>query len=80
MIEPKRYDVTESYGLGDMREEEYGNYVHYDDYARIKAKLDNVIKAGNAMAEVCGWDFFNTEPADRLVADWLAAKEGNPQP
>lgn len=44
MSEPKRYEVTESYGLGDMREDAQGNYVHYEDYASLKAKVERLEK------------------------------------
>lgn len=43
---------------------------------RLQAEVERLRKAGDAMAEVCGWDFIDTEPADRLVANWNAAKEG----
>ena len=46
MNEPKRYEVTESYNLGDMREDAQGNYVRYEDYARLKAEVD-MLKASS---------------------------------
>jgi len=34
--EPKRYDVTESFGLGDMIESSYGNWVRWEAYEELK--------------------------------------------
>ena len=42
MSDVKRYEVTESYGLGDMREDAQGGWVRYDDYALLKAEVERL--------------------------------------
>ncbi|NBS71395.1 hypothetical protein EBT31_21160 [bacterium] len=76
MSEPKRYawEVNAENDF-DLIEHSEGEYVRYADYARLKAEVERLTKAGDAMAdeliqeygrEVClkfGW--FN---------GWIAAK------
>jgi hypothetical protein len=49
MNDPKRYEVTESYGLGDMREDAQGNYVRYEDYANLLAEVEQLKDALNKL-------------------------------
>ena len=74
MSEPKRYEL---YVEASLQAEEGGEWVKYEDYARLKAEVERLTKAGDAMAEeliqeygreVClkfGW-----------FKGWNAAKEG----
>jgi hypothetical protein len=39
MSEPKRYD---SYGPHSIKESWYGEYVRYEDYARLKAEVERL--------------------------------------
>lgn len=51
-----------------------GKYVSYEDYARLKAQVERLTKAGDAMREsiICG-----TSSDDiQAVLGWDAAKEG----
>ena len=84
MSEPKiqRWECeTNEFGDSDMQKNNIGNYVRYEDYVRLKAQVERLTKAGDAMAEeliqeygreVClkfGW-----------FKGWNAAKEGKGQP
>ena len=57
-----------------------GEYVLHADYARLKAEVERLRKAGDGlmfegetMAHEVSW---NPAPWDRVVAAWVAAKEG----
>jgi len=66
--EPKRYKV------GKIGTTEMIDCVSYDDYARLKAEVERLTKAGDAMREsiICG-----TSSDDiQAVLEWDAAKEG----
>ena len=68
MSEPKRYKV------GKIGTTEMIDCVSYDDYARLKAEVERLTKAGDAMREsiICG-----TSSDDiQAVLEWDAAKEG----
>lgn len=60
MIEPKVMEFSE------------GEYVLHSDYARLKAEVERLTKAGDAMADECS----NFQGAWPLIKDWHAAKEG----
>jgi len=86
MSEPKRYhhfikvysksfiDVTGArycYPDAGMTEDKDGKYVEYEDYARLKAEVERLSKAGDAMAARLMYQGYpETVPA------WSAAKEG----
>jgi len=44
--------------------------------ARLKAEVERLTKAGDAMADVCGWDCNDQSAADALVEAWNSAKKG----
>jgi hypothetical protein len=81
MSEPKRYSIVADYQApwAKMHEFNAGGWVKWEDYARLKADVERLTKAGDAMAEeliqeygreVClkfGW-----------FKGWNAAKEGKP--
>ena len=54
-----------------------GEYVLHADYARLKAEVERLRKAGDAMAEELSWQLGKEEPGfmgDPTIEDWLAAK------
>jgi len=66
MSEPKRYDNFQYETKG-------GEYVRYDDYARLKADVERLTKAGDDLVFHIG----NSDKALYQCADaWRAAKEG----
>ena len=72
MSEPKRYafKVNEENDF-DLIEHSNGEFVRYEDYARLKAEVERLTKAGDAMAEqLDGLSF------DSVWEFWNAAKEG----
>jgi hypothetical protein len=73
MSEPKRYRLDpESY----LAEHPQGDFVDYQDYARLKAKVERLRKAGDAMAD---WmDELGSPRAVPFFQAWNAAKEGKP--
>ena len=99
MSEPKRYEpstqcVEPSYQAQMIepivREVAWGNYVRFEDYARLKAEVERLTKAGDAMAskleldekeylERYGIDTFAMDTRPKVVRAWNAAKE-NRQP
>ena len=102
MSEPKRYhhfikfysksftDVTGArycYPDAGMTEDKDGKYVEYEDYARLKAEVERLTKAGDglykSMLEIgCNEmaDNFQYDAWFGSMKDWNAAKEGNGQP
>jgi len=75
MSEPKRYRLDpESY----LAENPQGDFVDYQDYALLKAEVERLTKAGDAIIqnlhpEEGDWCFEDAE------ATWYAAKEGKPR-
>jgi hypothetical protein len=63
MIEPKVMEFSE------------GEYVLHSDYARLKAEVDRLTKAGDKMAEPLEKGEMRTI-GYFLAMDWNAAKEG----
>ena len=56
--------------------EEDGMWVQYEDYARLKAEVERLRKAGDAMAD---WmDELGSPRAVPFFQAWNAAKEGKP--
>ena len=77
----KRYE----YRHGELSDDHYnhppaGEFVRWEDYARLKAEVERLRKAGDAlvgegetMAHEVSWVPYTW---DNLVCDWNAAKEG----
>lgn len=82
MSEPKRYRLDpESY----LAEHPQGDFVDYQDYARLKAEVERLTKAGDglykSMLEIgCNEmaDNFEYDAWWGSMKDWNAAKEGKP--
>ncbi len=53
-----------------------GGWVSWEDYARLKAEVERLTKAGDAMVDMVDWEV-PYESRKELEADWNAAKEGN---
>jgi hypothetical protein len=63
MSEPKRYEVTESFGMGDMIESSYGNWVKWEAYEGLKKKTE--------------WQPIETAPKDgTAIFIWLTLAGG----
>jgi len=77
MSEPKRYALRLpeiSYGT---EESPNGEYVRYKDYARLKAEVELLTKAGDELWEFAKLADTNAHKARRkALKDWNAAKEG----
>ena len=59
---------------------EYRDYVKLEaENARLKAEVERLTKAGDAMADMVDWEV-PYERRKKLEAEWNAAKEGNGQP
>jgi hypothetical protein len=72
--EPKRYKV------GKIGTTEMIDCVSYDDYARIKAEVERLTKAGDELWEFAKLADTNAPKARRkALKDWHAAKEGKPR-
>jgi hypothetical protein len=58
-----------------------GEYVLHTDYARLKAEVERLTKAGDAMASIIKYEpKVNTfDPVPNVVKRWNAAKEGKGQ-
>jgi hypothetical protein len=71
--EPKRYawKVNEENDF-DLIEHSEGEYVRYEDYARLKAEVERLTKAGDAMAE----EMLKLNHPHASVYFWCKAKEG----
>jgi hypothetical protein len=89
MSEPKRFNFSativhhidgETTAALKYHTEPDGLFVSYEDYARLKAEVERLTKAGDAMAchLVCS-DLPNDVCGD-LMNRWNAAKEGKGQP
>jgi hypothetical protein len=78
MSDPKRYRLDpESY----LAEHPQGDFIDYQDYARLKAEVERLTKAGDAMVS----EWANGEEKDaknflKALTIWNAAKEGKGQP
>jgi len=68
--EPKRYSfkVNEENDF-DLIEHSEGEYVRYSDYARLKAEVERLTKAGDLMCRMAG----NNQVINR---HWKTAKKG----
>ena len=80
MSDPKiqRWECeTNEFGDSDMQKNIIGNYVRYEDYARLKAEVERLTKAGDAMQDdllfvVWPWN----QKRFPSINAWNAAKEG----
>lgn len=68
MSEPKRWELWEV-----IMEDTHSEWVRWEDYARLKAEVERLRKAGDAVCE--SPYLLETDPA---VIAWRAAKEGKP--
>lgn len=84
MSEPKRYErcYHKDYIPEGMEEHYNGKWVSYADYARLKAEVERLRKAGDGMAKTIGENGVHDNGSFHDVADsidaWRAAKEGKP--
>lgn len=60
-----------------MEESPNGDYVEYADYARLKAEVERLRKAGDGLEQAFreGWNMTQAMPE---IDAWLDAKEGKP--
>ena len=87
MSEVKRYSLTLHKVKGKFKSPEFerdnGEWVKFDDYARLKAEVERLRKAGDAMADKaslagCSECFGMYNDLEKSLDDWTAAKEGKP--
>ena len=82
MSEPKRYGIDPKYC--SIEEFEDGQYVSYEDYARLKAEVERLTKAGDELhAFLINYiveSRISSAYLNKLDDGWLAAKEGKGQP
>jgi hypothetical protein len=81
MSEPKRYRLDpESY----LAEHPQGDFIDYQDYARLKAEVERLTKAGDGLhAFLINYIVegrISSAYLNKLDDDWNAAKEGKGQP
>ena len=78
MSKPKRYAwKVNAENDFDLIEHSEGEYVHYDDYARLKAEVEAIRKDRDLMFQEIKE---GREAYKRLHHLYLTAKEGKPQP
>ena len=68
MNDPKRYEAMGPEVIATAT----GEFVRYEDYARLKSEVERLTKAGDAMAKVIDADA--TAWFERVVRDWHATK------
>jgi hypothetical protein len=73
MSEPKRYAIRGFSAA--LVEEDNGVFIRYEDYARLKAEVERLRKAGDRMAAALNGEYNYELPC---VEDWNAAKDGKP--
>jgi len=75
MSDPKRYEL---YVDASLQAEEGGEWVKWDDYARLKAEVDRLTKAGDFMYADVKARSVNGISIDELhsMRAWEAAKKG----
>ena len=79
MSEVKRYSLTLHKVKGKFKSPEFkrdnGEWVRWQDYARLQAEVERLRKVGDEMATLFGGDYSDI---DGVCYDkkWLAAKEG----
>ena len=82
MSDPTRYRVANNQaqltlGGGILAVDTAGPLVMYDDYARLKAEVERLRKAGDDLAGMVGYHV-PYEDQIELEKAWNAAKEGKP--
>jgi len=87
MSDPKRYEL---YVDASLQAEEGGEFVRYEDYARLKAEVERLTKAGDDLAEEIAlakrqdegsrFDPIEMHYDHELIVKWNAAKEGKAKP
>ena len=89
MTEPNRYHLWAAFECHAFSKaeavlrfsaEEDGMWVQWQDYARLKAEVERLRKAGDAMADALNLndDVFDYRDKKEAQAAWNAAKEGKP--
>ena len=85
MSEPTRYRVANNQaqltlGGNILAVDPFGPLVDYIDYARLKAEVERLRKAGDGMEEVIWLNgcVSGMEIKERAVKAWKKAKEGKP--
>ena len=73
MSDVKRHKAV---GSGIVKADPKGDLVLYSDYARLKAEVERLTKAGDAMANVLCFCLGLSGEEPRFVKDWNAAKKG----
>ena len=76
MSEPKRYDppsCIEDSGFMELATE--GEFVRYEDYARLKAEVERLTNAGNSIIPIL-CKYVPRTGAKYALMEWKAAKEG----
>jgi hypothetical protein len=76
MSKPKRYHL-------EMQKADDGDWVLYEDYARLKAEVERLTKAGDELhAFLINYiveSRISSAYLNKLDDDWNAAKEGKPR-
>ena len=75
MSEPIRYNIKPGEEGYEIAVSLGGEWVHYSDYARLKAEVERLRKAGDALAEAVGDPTIDWPPRE---AAWNAAKDTPP--
>ena len=80
MSEPIRYDFiyNENYASVEREEHKEGDYVSYEDYARLKAEVERITKAGDTIISIL-CKYVPRTGARYALMDWKDAKEGKSQ-
>ena len=82
MSEPKRWTVQwDESGDCECSQEEHveGDFVYYSEYARLKAEVERLTKAGDEILN--GWQSNSGSDVERFTKAcwlWITAKEGKP--
>ena len=75
MSEPKRYRLDpESY----LAEHPQGDFVDYQDYARLKAEVERLRKAGDEIIMITSQYVTDSTLRNLALREWNAAKECKP--
>lgn len=74
MSDPKRYWMDDQNDADFPYEAVDGEWVKWEDYARLKAQVERLTKAGDQLSADVLFVFGQNKDVD----DWLAAKEGKP--
>jgi len=75
MSEPKRYCLYSDGRYIEMKEHEKGGYVRHIDYARLKAEVERLTKAGDTIISIL-CKYVPRTGAKYALMDWRDAKEG----